>query len=665
MTLLHQLYATVSAVLLALLIGSVVVSDTTSRIERAEQLQRNVQRVATALQGRTLVWEADGAEVADAFIGNGLYRRITITAPDGVVLVRRERPVVPVDVPAWFIRLHNSAPLQHPLAINDRPVGTVEAVIDTERVAANAWRRSLMLLGWFVALLVLAIGLIHYLVGRSLRPLRQVVAQASALSQRDYPIVAALPVTPELRDVTVALNRLSTTLRKMVDTQMQGMNRLRDDAYRDHVTGLPNRRFLDLHLQQLVDATDEVHGGALLLLTLRLPPAQDTRLARIAHAALLVQTAAMIKTALQADAGPDYFVARHADGGFAISVSPATERETMALSVRLLAGLQQLRLNEPVDDDVWNEAASNNNASATSEVSQIGHIGIALYRHQGAAQWLAEAESALRIAQARGPNSQQLHLSTIDAMPEKSVGRLADFLRSVIEQKNIILHLQPVLACGNALTLLQYEVLLRAVGDDGQLIAAAHFVPMAKRLGLMQQIDRLVVSEVVTRLQQKRYGDIRVAVNLSPTSMQDVGFINWLLATLRDNPIAAHRIAFEMSEIGVLEQLDTLTPLVKKVRQLGTQFGIDRVGRGFSSFDYLSSLPLDYLKIDGSFVRAIQLLGDNRDNQLLLDSICKVAHGLDVIVIAEAVETDEEWQCLRGLQLDGVQGYGVGMPAEI
>ena len=668
MTLLHQLYATVSAFLLALLIGSVVVSDTTNRIERAEQLQRNVQRVATALQGRTLVWEADGAEVADAFIGNGLYRRITITAPDGSVLVRRERPVVSVDVPAWFVRLHNSAPLQHPLVIDDRPVGTVEAVIDSGRVAANAWRRSLMLLGWLAALLVLAIGLIHYLVGRSLRPLRLVVAQANALSQRDYPIVAALPATPELRDVTVALNRVSTTLRKMVDTQMQAMNRLRDDAYRDHVTGLPNRRFLDLHLQQLIDATDEVHGGALLLLTLRLPPAQDTRLARVAHAALLVQTAAMIKAALLADAGPDYFVARYADGGFAISVSPATERETMALSVRLLAGLQQLRVSEPADDDVWQEAASNDDASGANEVSQIshiGHIGIALYRHQSAAQWLAEAESALRIAQARGPNSQQLHLSTIDAMAEKSVGRLADFLRSVIEQKNIILHLQPVLACGNALTLLQYEVLLRAVGDDGQLIAAAYFVPMAKRLGLMQQIDRLVVTEVVTRLQQKRYGDIRVAVNLSPTSMQDVGFINWLLATLRDNPIAAHRIAFEVSEIGVLEQLDTLTPLVDKVRQLGAQFGIDRVGRGFSSFDYLSSLPLDYLKIDGSFVRGIQLLGDNRDNQLLLDSICKVAHGLDVIVIAEAVETDEEWQCLRGLQLDGVQGYGVGMPAEI
>lgn len=660
MTLLHQLYVTVTALLLSLFVGSVVIGDANSRTERQEQLQRNLQRVAQAMHGRTLVWEADGPEVGDAFIDNGPYRRITITATDGSLLVKRERPITAVETPAWFVRLHDSTPLVRPLVIDDRPVGTVEAVIDTPRIAAIAWRRTMILLGWFAAALVLSIGLITYLVGRSLQPLRLVVAQANALSQRDYPIQDALPATPELRDVTIALNRLSTTLRKMVDAQMQAINRLRDDAYRDRVTGLPNRRFLDLHLQQLVDAADEVHGGALLLLMLRLPPADDTRLARVTHDALLLQTAAMIKSVVQTDAGPDYFIARYADAGFAISVSPASEREALALAVRLVAGLQQ---GWSAGDDGGNR--NGDSVPGLAEAGQVGHVGVALHRHQSANQWLAEADAALRVAQARGPNTQHLHLSTVEASAEQSVSRLADFLRTVIEQKNIILHLQPVLACGNQLTLLQYEVLIRAVGDDGRLMAAAHFVPMAKRLGLMQQIDRLVVIEVISRLQQKRYGDIRVAVNLSPTSIQDAGFVSWLLAALRDNVIAANRIAFEISEIGVLEQLEALGPLVEQIRQHGAQFGIDRVGRGFSSFDYLSSLPLDYLKIDGSFVRGIHLQRDNRDNQLLLDSICKVAHGLEAIVIAEAVETDEEWQFLRGLQIDGVQGYGVGMPAEI
>lgn len=135
-----------------------------------------------------------------------------------------------------------------------------------------------------------------------------------------------------------------------------------------------------------------------------------------------------------------------------------------------------------------------------------------------------------------------------------------------------------------------------------------------------------------------------------------------MYAALHDAPDAASHIAFEVSEIGILNQLDSLSTVVDHLRRLGAQFGIDRVGRGFAPFDYLATLTLDYLKIDGSLVRGIDL---HRDNQLLLDSICKVAHGLNMIVIAESVETDEEWHCLGKLFIDGVQGYGVGMPAEI
>ena len=668
MNVLRQLYIVVSSLLIALFFGSVVSSEIATRSERQDQLQRSVQRVARAMHGRTLVWQNDGPDLADAFIDSGPYRQVSITGTDGSLLVRRERPVTPAEVPEWFIQVEQSAPLVLPLQIDDRPIGTVEAVVDTPYIAAIVWHRNLVLLGWFVAIWLLLLVLITLLVSRYLRPLRLVVAQANALSQRDYPIQQVLPTTPELRDVTLALNRLSTTLRKMVDAQMQAMNRLRDDAYRDRVTGLPNRRFLDLHLQQLIDGAEQSVGGAVLLLSMQLPPLKELRQANFHFDALLIEAAAMIKATTQADAGPDYFIARYGETDFAVSISPASEREVLTLAVRLLAGLQKMRRQAGQERHQVDEFGELGKLTEVAELTQVtevilvGHAGIAFYRRQSVAQWLSDADSALRVAQARGPNTQHLHLSGIETMGEQSVSQMADFLRTVIEQKNIILHLQPVLATGNPLVLLQYEVLLRAVGDDGGLITAAYFVPMAKRLGLIQQIDRLVIDEVLLRLRQKRYGAIRVAVNLSAASMHDSGFISWLLAALRNAPAAAQCIAFEISEIGILEQMEALRPLVEQIRQLGAQFGIDRVGRGFSSFDYLSSLPLDYLKIDGSIVRGI---ADQRDNQLLLDSICKVAHGLDVTVIAETVETDEEWQFLRGLQIDGVQGYGVGMPAEI
>jgi EAL domain-containing protein (putative c-di-GMP-specific phosphodiesterase class I) len=153
-----------------------------------------------------------------------------------------------------------------------------------------------------------------------------------------------------------------------------------------------------------------------------------------------------------------------------------------------------------------------------------------------------------------------------------------------------------------------------------------------------------------------------VAVNLAHTSVQDPAFVDWLCAALRADPKAAAQIALEVSEYGALRNVDALRHLVLKVRALGGKFGIDHFGRGFSSYGYLSTLKIDYLKIDGGYVRG---LAGNRENLFLVESLTTIAHGLDLKVIAESVENDAEWQALRVLRVDGVQGYGVGMPRSL
>lgn len=661
MTLLQQLYAIVTGIFIMLFFGSVKIDDMIFHAETSAQLQRMMQSQSALRHAGAALSVADADALADALFASGVVREATVRDRFNTQLAHRTVRVSPplfeslpvpsptANPPAWFPPLRDSTPiLSQPLHVDGRLVGTVVAVIDPRQITAITWQHGATRLEWFAAVWLLTLLLIHMTVMRSLRPLLQVVAQADALPQRAYPIQHALPATPQLRSVVMALNRLSTTLRAMVDTQTQAVNRLRDAAYRDRQTGLPNRRFLELHLQQLLASGDEFASGALVIVEVRALALPVERLGRRANASMLRQVVAMVEAATQQDAGPDYFIARWSDTGFAISVTPTSEREALAFGERLALGLRQ---------DALPAADTHDNS---------GHIGIALYYRQSLGQWLAEADSALRSAQAKGPDAPHLHASShpvaVEETPALTAARMADFLRAMVDQKNTILHLQPVLACSNRLNLLQYEVLLRAVGDDGNLLTATAFIPMAKRLGLMPQIDRLVVTEVLVRLRQKRYGAIRLAVNLSIVSLRDPDFCAWLYASLHDDPDAASRIAFEVSEIGILDQIDTLRTVVDQLRRLGAQFGIDRVGRGFAPFDYLSSLTLDYLKIDGSLVRGIQL---ERDNQLLLDSICKVAHGLDVLVIAESVESDEEWHCLGELPIDGVQGYGVGMPAEI
>jgi EAL domain-containing protein (putative c-di-GMP-specific phosphodiesterase class I) len=202
---------------------------------------------------------------------------------------------------------------------------------------------------------------------------------------------------------------------------------------------------------------------------------------------------------------------------------------------------------------------------------------------------------------------------------------------------------------------------MRLTDDQGAVIPAVVYTPVAKRLRLATDFDRAMIAEVLARLAANRYGDIPVAVNLFPASLQNAEFVSWLCDQLAQSPAAASKLLIEVSEYGMIENVDALRDFIARVAAHGAHVGLDHFGRGFSSFGYLSTLKLDYIKIDGSYVRGIL---ENKDNQFFIESVIKVAHGLEIKVFAVSVETVEELNLLSGLGLDGVQGYGVGRPEE-
>jgi len=238
---------------------------------------------------------------------------------------------------------------------------------------------------------------------------------------------------------------------------------------------------------------------------------------------------------------------------------------------------------------------------------------------------------------------------------------MVDVLRKVLTERRIVLFRQPCLSCKDEAQVLQYETLMRIYGEDGKLIPANVIIPMAKHLHLTQEFDKHIVSDVLARLERPENAGVVMAVNLFPMSIQDSGFISWLCDILRQHAGAAPRIAFEVMEHGVTDKLDALRGWVERVSALGAKTGLDQVGKGFKSFNYLSELKIDYIKIDGSYARGIH---ESRDNQFFVDSLVKYAHGLDIQVIAESVENREEWEMLKSLRVDAVKGYGVARPAE-
>lgn len=645
MTLLRQLTMVIVVLFALLFVGTTAISVHNTRSYLNVQLHTISQDTATSLGLSLSPHMAENDRVivesmVNAVFDSGYYRTVVIRSIEGEPVVERVQPIRIEGIPGWFV---NMFPLETPqgeaLIVDGwQQLGTVTVAASPGHAYATLWSNSLDALWLFLGVSIVTFGLGMVVLHVVLRPLRAVEEQARAICDREYPVQHKLPWTLELRSVVLAMNRMTSKVKEMFGEQAAAMERLRAESYRDALTGLANRRYFDMYLRQRIESADEFHGGALLFLELKDFKEFNEKRGYQAGDELLRATATIIEDACRNEQTQECFSARFGGANFAVVLSNVTEQGALDAGEAIMRALGLI------------------------DTLEVGHAGLTIYRGQSVGEFLAEADMALRAAQTMGANVVHMHeAKSIEETATYSATRWTEFLRKVIDTRNIVLHVQPVLHCGDRARIMYLEVLLRVPNEDGKLIPAGIFLPMARRPGLMQEFDKLVVSEVLSRIGTGRYGETPVAVNLSPSSIQDAGFVDWLCASLRASPAANGRIAFEMTEYGVLENLDALRLFIRRVGEFGAKIGLDHFGRGFSSFDYLSTVKIDYLKIDGSYIRGIP---QNKDNQFFVDSVIKIAHGLDCKVIAESVETEEEWATLIALRLDGVQGYGVSKPEQ-
>lgn len=651
MTLLRQLIIVIVTLFLLLFIGTLLLSISNTRDYLNEQLRTITQDTATSL-GLTLtppMKEKDMAVVdrmISAVSDSGYYREVTVVDVEGKPLVTRSQKVKLGNVPQWFV---DRVPLETPVGealimAGWQQAGKVRVTANPGYAYAALWSNSVQSFWWFLgaSTLTFLLGLValHFI----LRPLREVEMQARAICDREYPVQKKLPWTLELRSVVLAMNRMTTKVKEMFDEQTAAIERLRSENYRDALTGLANRRYFEMNLKQLVETGK--HGAVLLLELKDFKLYNDAR-GYQAGDDLLRNTGEFLEAICKAQPGLEYFTVHLAGANFAVVLTNASEQEALELGNKLAQALPRFRERGLVDNE------------------EVGHIGIALYSGQSYGELLSAADMALRAAQQQGPNA--VHLFDPGKSASSSVNsatRWGEILREALHSKRISLLLQPVKSATDRdlSTIMHYESLLRLTDVRGEVIPAVVYTPMSKRLGLATDFDRVMITEVLARLASKRYGEIPVAVNLFPASLQNKDFIDWMCAELAKVPEAAARLLVEVSEYGVVENVDALRDFINRLLQYGTRVGLDHFGRGFSSFGYLSTLKLDYIKIDGSYVRGIL---ENKDNQFFIESVIKVAHGLDVKVFAVSVETEAERNLLVGLGLDGLQGYGEGRPEDI
>jgi EAL domain-containing protein (putative c-di-GMP-specific phosphodiesterase class I) len=200
--------------------------------------------------------------------------------------------------------------------------------------------------------------------------------------------------------------------------------------------------------------------------------------------------------------------------------------------------------------------------------------------------------------------------------------------------------------------------------EAGELIAPGTFIPAAERYGLMPQIDRWVVQHTLQALacfhaEHPHAPALHCAINLSGASIGDRDFLDFIREQLASQPVVPQAICFEITETAAIANLVDATHFINELKALGCRFSLDDFCAGMSSFMYLKHLPVDYLKIDGSFVR--DLLDDPID-RAMVEMINQIGHVMGKRTIAEFVETAEVLEALRELGVDFAQGYHLGKP---
>lgn len=647
MTLARQLILVIALLLLIVFAGTLASSVMGTRNFLNDQLQSHAQDTATSLGlSLTPVIEANDVpmmnSMVDAINDRGYYGQIAIRDMSGETMLERRQPAWIEGVPTWFIGL---LPLQTPegkstITIGWKQAATVHVRSHPGYAYRTLWKTATDTMLWTLIAGAVAFALVAVIVHFVLAPLRQLEQQALAISSRKFPVLERLPFTRELRRVAEAMNTMSRKVEAMLNAQSEMAEKMRALAFEDEVTGLNNRRGFEERLGHLINAPEELSFGALYLIELAGFKAYNEKYGYEKGDDLLRQVAGSIEASCKG--GHPFIFARLSGADFAVLLQNAAPDEASSLAGDFSRALTKLQ-----------------SADKGSEIS--GHIGVAYYSgQQSAPELLSTADNALRTAQRKGLNA--WHMFAEEGAAGSTHGFMAwkGILNRVIDEHEITLQFQPVMSSLQR-DPLHYEVFARIPSGNAEtpLIAAGVFIPMAERHGLAQEIDKVVVEQVIDRASVADSEMNRFAINLSSSSVLDGEFVAWLCGRLRSAKDVAQRLIFEVPEQCVLIDLDALHDAVNHIKQCGSEFSLDRFGSNKATFGYLKRLHVDYIKIDGSYIRRID---KNEDSQFLVYSLCEIAHALDIRVIAEYVESEAELGALTMLRVDGVQGYLFGRP---
>ncbi len=414
-------------------------------------------------------------------------------------------------------------------------------------------------------------------------------------------------------------------------------------ATHDQLTGLSNRRNFQHELDSMLAIADRYKNQlALFYLDLdQFKIINDTH-GHQAGDELLQNISSLLKKEVR----ETDLLSRIGGDEFTLVVPAATEEGIQILANKLLHALQHL--NYTINDQVHAVSFS---------------IGIAIYPQHGKTQQELLANADLAMYHAKQEGRARFHVFS-HALEYQAVLTQQLHWKNVIETAikldQFILFYQPILDIKNK-KISHYECLLRIELEDKTILMPGDFITQAEQIGIIDKIDRLVLRKAIEQhiTFQKSNNNVRLAINLSGRSMSDESILPYIEGLLKQAYVKPELIIFEITETSAVSNFLSAKSMINKLKSLGCHFALDDFGVGFSSFYYLKSLPVDYVKIDGSFVKQMDI---NEEDRIFVKVLTEVSQAFGKKIIAEFVENKEILQLLELQGVDYAQGYYISKP---
>jgi diguanylate cyclase (GGDEF)-like protein len=423
---------------------------------------------------------------------------------------------------------------------------------------------------------------------------------------------------------------------------------LRHQARHDALTGLFNRREFEHRLMHLLTtAREDNKQHVLLYLDLDQFKVVNDTCGHMAGDELLKQLSKTLSKCIR----DSDTVSRLGGDEFGILLEACPLENALHTADQLRDAIKKLRFEW--EGNIFEVGASIGLVMITAE-------------SQSSAALLSAADMACYAAKEKGRNRVHQYVEGDTELSKRQVEmQWLSRISMALENDRLRLYAQPIKpVSADKAAAPYYEILLRLLDEQNRVIPAGVFLPAAERFGMMAAIDRWVIENALRHYQAfaaKHTGnpDVLLSINVSGGTLNLGNFHGYIREKLKVFAVPADRIIFEITETTAIANLSEVSRFMADLRGLGCRFALDDFGSGLSSFSYLKHLPIDYLKIDGSFVA--DMTKDPFD-RTVVESIHNLGRAMGIRTIAEYVENDPTLEELRRIGVDYVQGFGIGMP---